>query len=87
MPKAQKSGLKEALNILGQVEGISVVNLSQKDIVRHKLVTRIVDAYDSFDKKQEQESKEKSKRVAAEKQQTEKEEEFTIFENSDNDFN
>lgn len=85
LPKAQKSGLKEALNILGKVEGISVVNLSQKDIVRHKLVTRIVDAYDSFDKKQE--SKEKSKRVAAEKQQTEKEEEFTIFENSDNDFN
>jgi len=87
LPKAQKSGLKEALNILGKVEGISVVNLSQKDIVRHKLVTRIVDAYDSFDKKQEQESKEKSKRAAAEKQQTEKEEEFTIFENSDNDFN
>ena len=44
LPKAQKSGLKEALNILGKVEGISVVNLSQKDIVRHKLVTRIVDA-------------------------------------------
>ena len=87
LPKAQKSGLKEALNILGKVEGISVVNLSQKDIVRHKLVTRIVDAYDSFDKKQEQESKEKSKRAAAEKQQTEKEEEFTIFEKSDNDFN
>ena len=87
LPKAQKSGLKEALNILGKVEGISVVNLSQKDIVRHKLVTRIVDAYDLFDKKQEQESKEKSKRAAAEKQQTEKEEEFTIFENSDNDFN
>lgn len=87
LPKAQKSGLKEALNILGKVEGISVVNLSQKDIVRHKLVTRIVDAYDSFDKKQEQESIEKSKRAAAEKQQTEKEEEFTIFENSDNDFN
>lgn len=87
LPKAQKSGLKEALNILGKVEGISVVNLSQKDIVRHKLVTRIVDAYDSFDKKQEQESKEKSKRAVAEKQPTEKEEEFTIFENSDNDFN
>lgn len=87
LPKAQKSGLKEALNILGKVEGISVVNLSQKDIVRHILVTRIVDAYDSFDKKQEQESKEKSKRAAAEKQQTEKKEEFTIFENSDNDFN
>ncbi len=87
LPKAQKTGLKEALNILGKVEGISVVNLSQKDIVRHKLVTRIVDAYDSFDKKQEQESKEKSKRAAEEKQQTEKEQEFTIFENSDNDFN
>ena len=60
LPREQKSGLKEALRILGNVEGISVVNLSQKDIVRHKLVTRIVNAYDAYDKKVEEEKKEKA---------------------------
>ena len=50
LPHSQKSGLIEALHILGNVEGIGVVNLNQKDIVRHKLVTRIVNAYEAFDK-------------------------------------
>ena len=50
LPHSQKSGLIEALHILSNVEGIGVVNLTQKDIVRHKLVTRIVDAYDAYDK-------------------------------------
>ena len=36
--------------VLNGVEGIGVVNLDQKDIVRHKLVTRIVNAYEAFDK-------------------------------------
>ncbi len=49
LPKGQKSGLKEALEILTGTEGISVVNLTPKDIVRHKLVTRIVDAYARHD--------------------------------------
>jgi phosphate starvation-inducible protein PhoH and related proteins len=46
LPREQRSGLKEALKILDGVEGIGVVKLGQKDIVRHKLVTRIVNAYD-----------------------------------------
>jgi phosphate starvation-inducible PhoH-like protein len=50
LPHSQKSGLIEALHILNNVEGIGVVNLNQKDIVRHKLVTRIVNAYEAFDK-------------------------------------
>jgi phosphate starvation-inducible PhoH-like protein len=50
LPHSQKSGLIEALHILNNVEGIGVVNLNQKDIVRHKLVTRIVNAYEEFDK-------------------------------------
>jgi phosphate starvation-inducible PhoH-like protein len=50
LPKQQTSGLKEALHILTGIEGIGVVELGQKDIVRHKLVTRIVNAYDAFDK-------------------------------------
>ena len=51
LPHNQISGLKEALSILSTTEGISVINLNQKDIVRHKLVTKIVTAYEAFDKK------------------------------------
>ncbi|MBQ8464184.1 MAG: PhoH family protein [Prevotella sp.] len=50
LPHSQKSGLIEALHILNNVEGIGVVNLNGKDIVRHKLVTRIVNAYENYDK-------------------------------------
>ena len=50
LPHSQKSGLIEALHILNNVEGIGVVNLDQRDIVRHKLVTRIVNAYEEYDK-------------------------------------
>ena len=51
LPREQKSGLIEALDILDGVEGIGIVNLKSKDIVRHKLVTRIVNAYETHDKK------------------------------------
>ncbi len=50
LPRTQKSGLIEALHILNNVEGIGVVNLDRRDIVRHKLVTRIVNAYEQYDK-------------------------------------
>ena len=53
LPKTQKSGLVEALEILKNVEGIGIVELNRKDIVRHKLVTRIVNAYERFDKGKE----------------------------------
>lgn len=50
LPRGQRSGLAESLEILKDVEGIGFVSLGQKDIVRHKLVTRIVNAYESHDK-------------------------------------
>ncbi|MDD3459641.1 MAG: PhoH family protein, partial [Weeksellaceae bacterium] len=53
LPPRQKSGLKEAMNILEGVEGIGMVKLTEKDVVRHKLVTRILRAY----KKRDQEEK------------------------------
>ncbi len=53
LPRTQKSGLIEALHILNNVEGIGVVNLDRRDIVRHKLVTRIVNAYEQYDKETE----------------------------------
>lgn len=49
LPRSQKSGLIEALHILNNIESIGVVRLDQKDIVRHKLVTRIVHAYEEYD--------------------------------------
>ena len=59
LPREQRSGLKEALKILEGVEGIGVVKLGQKDIVRHKLVTRIVNAYDKYDKERAEEKEAK----------------------------
>ena len=50
LPASQTSGLVQALRILKGVKGISFVELNKKDIVRHKLVERIVDAYERFDK-------------------------------------
>ena len=50
LPRPQKSGLVEALHILNGVEGIGFVTLDRSDIVRHKLVTRIVNAYEAQDK-------------------------------------
>lgn len=51
LPHSQKSGLIDSLHVLKDVEGIAVIQLNQKDIVRHKLVTRIVKAYEEYDKK------------------------------------
>jgi phosphate starvation-inducible PhoH-like protein len=51
LPHSQKSGLVEALRILTGIEGIGVVELTKKDIVRHRLVTRIVQAYEAEEKR------------------------------------
>src|SRR5690554_6531194 len=52
LPTRQKSGLSESLRVLKDVKGIGVVKLSGKDVMRHKLVKAIIEAYD----KQEMES-------------------------------
>ena len=45
LPGNQKSGLKEAIRILTGVKGIEMVELNEKDVVRHKLVRDIIEAY------------------------------------------
>jgi len=45
LPTNQKSGLKEAVRILNQTKGIGFVELNERDVVRHKLVRDIVEAY------------------------------------------
>jgi phosphate starvation-inducible PhoH-like protein len=55
LPTSTRSGLIEALRILKGVKGITVIELDKGDIVRHKLVTRIVEAYDAYDAKRREE--------------------------------
>ena len=54
LPHGTTSGLREAIKILKDIEGISFINMDDKDIVRHKLVTRIVKAYDKAHKQQKE---------------------------------
>ena len=61
LPHSQTSGLVQALKILKGVKGISFVELNKKDIVRHKLVTKIVEAYEKFDKEQKVANEEKKR--------------------------
>lgn len=49
LPGNQKSGLKEAIRILHDVKGIEMVELNEKDVVRHKLVRDIIEAYGKSD--------------------------------------
>ena len=49
LPRHQKSGLKDALDVLRDVEGVGFTFFEARDVVRHPLVARIVDAYDSRD--------------------------------------
>jgi phosphate starvation-inducible PhoH-like protein len=51
LPGGQRSGLADAVDTLKDVEGVRFIRLTSKDVVRHDLVTRIVDAYDARDKK------------------------------------
>ena len=46
LPSSVRSGLSHAMHLLRDVKGIGIVELNKKDIVRHKLVTRIVEAYE-----------------------------------------
>ena len=46
LPRKQRSGLIEAVDILGGIEGIGFVKLDGSDVVRHKLVRKIIDAYE-----------------------------------------
>lgn len=66
LPPTATSGLVQAMQILKGVKGIGKVEFEKKDIVRHKLVQRIVEAYDKFDNKH---SKGGSRTVSKEQQE------------------
>ena len=58
LPPSTTSGLIQSMQILKGVNGIGKIEFTKKDIVRHKLVQRIVEAYDKFDDKRKKEIKE-----------------------------
>ena len=49
LPRRTISGLKEALLILNNVEGIEIIYLDDKDVIRHKLVKKVIDAYKTIE--------------------------------------
>ena len=49
LPKGVKSGLKEAVKKLHSVKGISVIKLDQTDVVRHPLVSKIIERYEGVE--------------------------------------
>jgi len=49
LPEGKRSGLKEAVRILKNIDGIGISVLTNKDVVRHSLVQKIIDAYDRYD--------------------------------------
>ncbi len=53
LPDGKKSGLKEAQRVLGGIDDISFCILTEKDVVRHPLVQKIITAYDKYDKEKE----------------------------------
>ena len=48
LPDSRKSGLVEAIDVVGKIEGISFVYFDERDVVRHNLVQRIIKAYDEY---------------------------------------
>ena len=49
LPKNIESGLSHVLKVLGELDDIGFTTFNSKDVVRHPLVRKIVDAYDKFD--------------------------------------
>jgi phosphate starvation-inducible PhoH-like protein len=48
LPNERKSGLVEAIDVVGKIEGIALVYFDEQDVVRHSLVQRIIKAYDEY---------------------------------------
>jgi phosphate starvation-inducible PhoH-like protein len=54
LPENKKSGLKEVMKILKNIKGIEFVYLTDRDVIRHELVQKIIKAYDRYDEKMRQ---------------------------------
>jgi len=56
LPAGKKSGLIEALEVCGKIDGIGIAHFTEKDVVRHNLVQQIIRAYEEYDGTQPQRS-------------------------------
>nr|WP_315043117.1 PhoH family protein [uncultured Moraxella sp.] len=71
LPRGTKSGLAQALHILSDIDEIHITRFDSKDVVRHQLVQKIVQAYDKFDEEQEViKAEKKQTRLAEQAEQT-----------------
>jgi len=61
LPRHQKSGLRHAIEVLSQVDGLSFNFFQAEDVVRHPVVARIVKAYESFEEQQRRQEAERQK--------------------------
>lgn len=68
LPPSQRSGLVEAVRILHEVKGVRIIEMNKSDIVRHKLVVRIVEAYERDEKRQRELALQKKAEKAASEQ-------------------
>ena len=59
LPGDKRSGLKEAMRVLGNIEGIEFCKFTEKDVVRHPLVMQIIKAYERYDEQREKRRREK----------------------------
>jgi phosphate starvation-inducible PhoH-like protein len=66
LPRGQKSGLRHAIEVLEDIPGVSFNFFQSKDVVRHPVVARIVDAYDAFEQKENRLKAKKQQRKANE---------------------
>ena len=59
LPTGKKSGLARAKRVLAGIEDISIFEFSERDVVRHRLVRRIISAYDAYEKREREAKREK----------------------------
>ncbi len=65
LSEGKKSGLSEASKILSGIEGIDIITLTNRDVVRHPLVQKIILAYEKHDKKEALRREEREKKSSA----------------------
>ncbi|MCL7929796.1 PhoH family protein [Halomonas llamarensis] len=68
LPRGQRSGLIQVLEVLKGTPGIGVTHFAAKDVVRHPLVQRIIEAYDAFESQQEAEEREQREKRQQERE-------------------
>ena len=67
LPRGVKSGLSTASKILADIEGIGIFEFSERDVVRHHLVRKIITAYEKYEKEQIEKKQQKYSAIGKDK--------------------